>query len=119
VADAPRSVSVENMMIGMVCRARRNARTASMPFISGISMSIVTRSGASWSTFASAMRPLDAKPTTSMSGSRESESVTSRRMTTESSTTSTRILVTGPSSLTRRPAAPAGSSCPSVGAAGS
>jgi hypothetical protein len=91
VADAPRSVSVLNMMIGTRLRRARMARTASMPFISGISMSIVTRSGLSCSSLPTAMRPLTAVPTTSIAGSSESTSVTILRTTTESSTTNTRI----------------------------
>ena len=62
-----------------------------MPFISGISMSMVMRSGLSWSSFARAILPLTAVPTTSMSVSADSTSVTILRTTTESSTTITRI----------------------------
>jgi hypothetical protein len=62
-----------------------------MPFISGISMSIVIRSGLSCSSLATAALPLTAVPTTSMPGSSESTSVTIFRTTTESSTTITRI----------------------------
>ena len=79
------------MMIGTRLRAARIARTASMPFISGISMSMVTRSGLSCSSFATATLPFTAVPTTSMSGSADSTSVTILRTTTESSTTITLI----------------------------
>ena len=60
-----------------------------MPDITGISMSIVTTSGSSWATLLTAICPLAATPTTSISGSEERASVTRRRTTTESSTTST------------------------------
>src|SRR5690606_15668716 len=53
-------------------------------------MSIVIRSGACCSALATAIFPSAAKPTTSISGSADSAVITSRRMTTESSTTSTR-----------------------------
>jgi hypothetical protein len=91
VAEAPRSVSVLNMMMGTRLRVARMARTASMPFISGISMSIVISSGFSASSLATATLPLTAVPTTSMSGSADRTSVTIFRTTTESSTTITLI----------------------------
>jgi hypothetical protein len=69
----------------------RIARSVSRPFITGISMSSVTRSGRSCSILAIATRPLGAVPTTRMSGSSPSASVIRRRMTTESSTTKTEI----------------------------
>jgi len=77
----------------------RRARTASMPFMSGISTSMVTTSGFSCSTRARARRPSDAVPTTSTRGSAARASVTSRRTTTESSTTRTRIAVIEASGL--------------------
>ena len=95
VAVAPRSVRVLNMMIGTRLRLARMARTASMPFISGISMSMVTSSGLSCSSLATAILPFTAVPTTSMSGSAERTSVTILRTTTESSTTITLIGFTG------------------------
>src|SRR5687767_5198789 len=64
--------------------------------MSGISTSSVTMSGLSCRTLDRAMRPLDAVPTTSMPGSSLRTFVTSRRMTTESSTTRTLILLTDP-----------------------
>ncbi len=88
---APRSVSVENMMIGVRRPSARMAATVAMPSISGISMSIVIRSGRSWSSLARATLPLTAVPTTSMAGSPASTSVTILRTTIESSTTITRI----------------------------
>src|SRR3954451_1807690 len=100
VAEAPRSVSVLNMTMGTrlcswpPCPARI-ARTASMPFISGISMSMVTRSGRSWESLPTAILPFTAVPTTSMSGSADNTSVTILRTTTESSTTITLIGFTG------------------------
>src|SRR5215212_2094271 len=82
------------MMTGSRLPLARMARTAAMPSISGISMSMVSRSGASWASLVSASLPLGAVPTTSMPGSPDRTSLTSRRMTTESSTTSTRMRVT-------------------------
>src|SRR5438045_247453 len=41
------------------------SRTASMPPMSGITMSIVTRSGLSWRYFSTACRPVSASPTIS------------------------------------------------------
>jgi hypothetical protein len=114
VADAPRSVSVENMMIGRVEPPRRSVRTASMPSITGISMSIVTRSGASCSTLVWAICPLAAVPTTSIAESAARASDTRRRTTTESSTTSTRIRDTPISSPSGAGQVPA-SRCPSAG----
>src|SRR4051812_1714652 len=95
VAEAPRSVSVLNMTMGTRLRVALIARTASMPFISGISMSIVIRSGLSWSSLPTAILPFTAVPTTSMSGSADNTSVTILRTTTESSTTITLIGFTG------------------------
>src|SRR5690606_17442015 len=86
------------MMIGFRWPAARRARTVEMPSSSGISMSMVTRSGASCSTLPSARRPLAATPTTSMAGSAPSAWVTRRRTTTESSTTSTRTVIGAASS---------------------
>src|SRR5690242_18669587 len=59
----------------------------------GISMSRVTTCGFTCGIRASAIRPSGAEPTTSMSGSSPRTCVTSRRMTTESSTTRARILL--------------------------
>src|SRR5262245_16127537 len=55
-------------------------------------MSRMTRSGTSWGSFCSAIRPLAAVPTTSSAGSADSSSETSLRKTTESSTTRMRAL---------------------------
>ena len=96
MAEAPRSVNVENMITGSRGKSTRRCLSVSSPSMTGISMSRVTRSGLSWAIFASAIRPLAAVPTTSMSGSSANESATSLRTTTESSTTSTRICATGP-----------------------
>src|ERR1039457_2040787 len=65
---------------------RRTAR----PSISGISMSRVMTSGFNWAMRSSAMTPFEAAPTTSRAGSSDSAWVTRRRITTESSSTSTR-----------------------------
>ena len=73
----------------------RNGISVSSPFITGISMSSVTTSGRSASILASASRPLLAVPTTSQDGSDCTASLTRRRMTAESSVTSTRIRVPG------------------------
>src|ERR1022692_2370064 len=65
------------------------------PSISGISMSRVMTSGFNWAMRSSAMTPFEAAPTTSRAGSSDSAWVTRRRMTTESSTTSTRTRAPG------------------------
>src|SRR3954453_20819880 len=96
------------MMIGTRLRPARMARTASMPFISGISMSIVTRSGLSCSSLPTATLPFTAVPTTSMPGASDSTSVTILRTTTESSTTITLIRSTRRSSWILLGASPAG-----------
>src|ERR1700733_8192790 len=75
------------------CPDARIASSISMPFISGISMSSVTRSGRSAAMRANASLPFEAVPTTSTSciPARASEII--RRNKDVSSTTSTRVVI--------------------------
>ena len=99
VAVAPATLSVLNMMTGGVRRSvRRSSRRVPRPSSSGISMSSVTTSGRNDSILVSAIRPLAAVPTTSMSGWPDSASTIRRRTTTESSTTRTETTSSPPPS---------------------
>ncbi len=89
VALAPSWVSEENINTGFGVAAMM-ARTALIPSMTGISMSMVTTSGLSARTLLMASRPSTANPTTLSRGSPSSISTTRRRKNVESSTTSTR-----------------------------
>jgi hypothetical protein len=81
------------MMTPVFMPAADIASNTSIPFISGISMSSVTRSGCNAAMRDIASRPLDAVPTTSTPGIPVNASDTMRRNTTVSSTTRMRVLI--------------------------
>ena len=93
----PCSVFLHSMITGRVGRTRRMPARVSSPSISGISTSRATTSGESCLALAIAILPEGALPTTSISGSRARLSASNRRITTESSTISTRMLAISPS----------------------
>lgn len=76
-----------------VLSAATISRVASMPFSSGMRMSIRTTSGDSSRTFATASRPLTASPATSMSGIAFSRTEKPSRTIIWSSAISTRIVM--------------------------
>jgi hypothetical protein len=89
VISPPRTVRELSMMTPAFMREAAIASSTSIPFISGISISSVTRSGCSAAILASASLPLEAVPTTSTPDTPAKASETMRRKTTVSSTTST------------------------------
>src|SRR6188768_2413388 len=88
---APFSVRLLHIITRVHGKRRFSSRRVARPSISGISISRVTTSGHSCGTRCKAIAPLEAVPTTSISGSPRKASDKSLRMTTESSTTSTRM----------------------------
>ena len=79
------------MITGRPGRSFFIALRVSRPFITGISMSSITTSGAAIAIFVSATSPLGAAPATSSDGSASMRSDRNLRMTTESSTSRTRF----------------------------
>ncbi len=88
---APRSVKELNIITGSLELRFRIRVIVSSPSIPGISRSSVMRSGLSCGMSDNARLPLDAVPAISISGSERSNSLSTARMTTESSTINTRI----------------------------
>src|SRR5947207_8498959 len=80
------------MMIGSFGHSWRIVASVSSSSSSGISISSTRTSGCSSGIFINATRPLDAAPTTVSPASRVSAAARSRRITTESSTMSTRVV---------------------------
>src|ERR1017187_566665 len=93
VISPPRTVRELRTITPALWPAGPMASSTSMPLISGISMSSVTRSGCSAAMRDSASLPLAAVPTTSTPGTPARASETARRNTTVSSTTRTRVAI--------------------------